>query len=370
MKRRMISAILTLCMLLALLPTALFPTSAVETGNATSQASQSTATNFADLYVGADGSATANGGRLTVFLTAYRASSSVDLQSGLWRNLAKDAKGDATLGGTWIKAEDGSIGYDLEKWNWTYKLSLDASLLPVDTYTLEIVSSVRGLTKGADGLTPVDRYAEPSHENISLGRFRGFLFSGSSPWPPRDYNALVSMLYDREVVSDYLWGDLAQLGGNSMGSYMQAYREDSSVMSLTVNLTESPDSYTYEFLKNGETAPSRNLKTTCEKLDEYQGSFVLGHSMPASYYAVRLYTQPLTVKELSHNRALDILLYLDFDFEKYKAIDDGDKAQFLLAVAEKDFSATEADIDAIIEELAAMRAVANEARKKTVYDAL
>ncbi|MBQ8907628.1 MAG: right-handed parallel beta-helix repeat-containing protein [Clostridia bacterium] len=373
MKKRILCALLICCMLLALVPTALFPASAAGegTGSGASGNAASTADDFADLYIGADGSKTQNGGSLTVLLTAFRDVSSVNLLAGAWTNVAPGATQNATLGGTWEKAEDGSIGYDLEKWDWNYTLSLDATLLPTDTYTLEIISSVRGLTVGADGKTPIERYAEPTRENISLGRFRGFLWSGNSPWPPRNYNALVTMLYDGAAASDYTWGDLGNLDGIGMGSYMQAYREDTSVMSLTVNLTESPDSYTYEFLKNGETAPSRTLKTTCAKGDTpYVGNFVLGQAMPASYYAVRLYTKPLTAKELTHNRALDILLYIGFSFADYKAVPDADKSALLSAVAEAGFSVTVGGVKDIIDELAAMRAVEALARQKTEYDKL
>ena len=373
MKKRILCALLICCMLLALVPTALFPASAAGegTGSGASGNAASTADDFADLYIGADGSKTQNGGSLTVLLTAFKDISSVNLLTETWTNVAPGATQNATLGGTWEKAEDGSIGYDLEKWDWNYTLSLDATLLPTDTYTLEIISSVRGLTVGADGKTPIESYAEPTRENISLGRFRGFLWSGNSPWPPRNYNALVTMLYDGAAASDYTWGDLGNLDGIGMGSYMQAYREDTSVMSLTVNLTESPDSYTYEFLKNGETAPSRTLKTTCAKGDTpYVGKFVLGQAMPASYYAVRLYTKPLTAKELTHNRALDILLYIGFSFADYKAVPDADKRALLSAVAEAGFSVTVEGVKDIIDELAAMRAVEALARQKTEYDKL
>ena len=368
MKKRIISALLICCMLLALVPTALFPAAAAGegTGSGASGNTASTADDFSDLYVGANGEKNQNGGSLTVLLTALKGSSSLDLNNGTWKNIAKNASLHATLGGTWVAGENG-VGYDLDKENYEYFLSLDASLLPTDTYSLEIVSSVRGFTENADGVTPVYVYNKTAA--VSLGRLRGFLWSGESPYVNRKYNALTTMLSEDDASADDAWGTIGNLAGVGFSSSLQTYTQDTSIINLTVTLTEDATNYNYKFLKNGETSPAANLKSSVAKDGSaYVGKFIVNRSLPATLYAVRLYTKPLTAKELEINRAVDILLYSDIDFSLYESVPDADKATFLSQVAAFGFGASETDIRAIINTLAEIRAAEEEARKKTAYD--
>ena len=365
MKKRIISAILTLCMLLSLVPTVLFTAAASETESA-AQSTEKKAESFLDLYVGANGEKNQNGGSLTVLLTALKGSSSLDLNNGTWRNIAKNATLHATFGGTWVAGENG-VGYDLDKENYEYFLSLDASLLPVDTYTLEIVSSVRGFTENADGVTA--KYVYNKTAAVSLGRLRGFLWSGESPYVNRKYNALTTMLSEDDASADDAWGTIGNLAGVGFSSSLQTYTQDTSIINLTVTLTEDATNYNYKFLKNGETSPAANLKSSVAKDGSaYVGKFIVNRSLPATLYAVRLYTKPLTAKELEINRAVDILLYGDIDFSLYESVPDADKATFLSQVAALDFGASETDIRTIINTLAEIRAAEEEARKKTAYD--
>ncbi len=369
MKKRIISVLLMLCMLLALVPTALFPASAETTGGSTAQSEQKEADSFLDLYVGANGETNKNGGTLTVLLTAFKGFSSVDLDSATWTNIAADATKHASFGGTWTAGENG-VGYDLAAEDYDYFLSLDASLLPTDTYSLEIISSVRGFTENADGVTPAYVYNKTAA--ISLGRFRAFLWSGESPWPARNYNALVTMLSDKAESDDDTWHTVGNTLGVGFGSRLLAYQQDSSIVNLTVTLTEGQDAYNYKFLKNGADAPLGDYFTSsCSKeAAPYVGKFIINRSMPATVYAVRLYTKPLTASELEINRAVDILLYSGVSFSLYQDVPNEDKATFLAEVAALDFGASETDIRSIINALAEIRAAENEARKMTAYDAL
>ena len=178
-------------MVASLIPTALFPVAAAESGSGT--ATQSTPDGYTDLYVGANGEATKNGGTLSVLLTAFKGGSSLDMANNAWTNLAKNATKHATFAGSWTAGADGGVGYDLAAWDYTYTLSMDASLLPTDTYTLEIVSSVRGLTVNAEGVTPVKGYQE-GMAGLSLGRLRGFLWCGDyGSSRLRDKNGMIVM---------------------------------------------------------------------------------------------------------------------------------------------------------------------------------
>ncbi len=370
MKKRLTSAILLLCMLLSLVPTVSVAAGAeqniTEKGSAVSQ---SKAESFLDLYIGADGGKTEMGGALTVLLSAYKGHSSANLTDAVWTNLVDGATENATLGGTWTAYENGGIGYDLGAFNYTYMLSLAPSLLPTDTYTLEIVSSVRGITKNADGVTPINVYGTTAA--ISLGCFRGFLFCGplgtSDPYHTRYGNSIVTIYTEDAESTNDSWSTLIKKAPHS-NVYMTPYREDTSVMTLGISLTSTETAHVYNFHKNGvDVTP---YTRGCAAEAGYAGSFIINRSMPATYYAVRLYTKPLTAAEEQRNRALDVLLYLGYDFSSYLSIHEDDRDSFLALVGEKGFSATKRDVDEIVADLAAARAIAAEAAKKTAYDAL
>ncbi len=372
MKKRILSFLLMLCMMASLIPVALFPASAADDGaqSGGAGASQGGPASYTDLYVGVGGEATVNGGILTVLMTAYQSASTVDLLNSAWTNTAAGATKHATLGGTWTAYEKGGIGYDLATFDENYLLSMDASLLPTDTYTLEIVSSVRGVTENADGVTTFNKFSTIA--NISLGRFRSFLFCGplgtADPYHSRYGNSLVTMYTESiDSASDdyYVTGALS----NQWGSRLDLYRENPTTQSLTITLTETTTKYEYKFQHNGtDITPGARGCTKGEQ--PYVGSFIINRAMPATYYAVRLYTKPLTDTELAQNRAVDILLHADIPFSVYQSVHDDDKKTFLNLVAEKDFALTAEDVNAIVTELAAIRAIEKEASKKTAYDAL
>ena len=368
MKKRILSFLLLLCMVASLIPTALFPVAA-ESGSGT--ATQSTPDGYTDLYVGANGEATKNGGTLSVLLTAFKGGSSLDMANNAWTNLAKNATKHATFAGSWTAGADGGVGYDLAAWDYTYTLSMDASLLPTDTYTLEIVSSVRGLTVNAEGVTPVKGYQE-GMAGLSLGRLRGFLWCGDyGSSRLRDKNGMIVMYTENPDSSTDTWSKLCATA-NMSNNAIAPHREDTSIVNMTVTLTNDADYYYYSFLKNGDTCPKDTyFASKCAKADTpYVGSFILNRSIPGTMYAVRLYTKPLTEAELLHNRAVDILLHTGVAFSVYQNVPDADKDDFLALVAKEDFTATEADILTIVENLEQLRAEEAAKRQMSVYDEL
>ena len=369
MKRRMISAILTLCMLLALLPTALFPVAA-ETGSQ-GASSQSTVTSYLDLYVGANGSTTENGGRLTVLLSAFKGFSSLNMNDKIWANVAKGATQNATFAGDWTAYENGGVGFDLSAWDNDRTLSMDVSLLPTDTYTLEIVSSVRGLTENADGVTPKKDY-QVAKAGLSLGRLRGFLWCGDHESTRlRDKNGMIVMYTENPESASDGWSALCATAPMSNNA-IAPHREDTSIVNMTVNLTFDANYYYYEFLKNGSACQKdAYFNNKCAKAETpYVGSFILNRSIPGTMYAVRLYTKPLTAAELKINRAVDILLNANAPFSLYMGIPEADRDDFLSLVAKEDFTATTEDIQTIVENLAQLRAEEAALRAKNAYDEL
>ena len=182
-------------MLLSMVPTAILAASAESVQNGAGGASNA-ATGYADLYVGVNGEATVNGGTLTVLMTAYKGATTASVSTGTWANIAKGATENAYFyGAKWKAYENGGVGYDLATFDKEHMLSMSEELLPTDTYTLEIVASVRGVTENADGVTAFNKYSTIA--NLSLGRFRAFLFCGpqstEEPYRSRYGNSLVTM---------------------------------------------------------------------------------------------------------------------------------------------------------------------------------
>ncbi len=105
------------------------------------------------LYVGMDGSETANGGKLTMFLSAMAGTSSADLVNGKWYD--KTGNYDATLTSTsgvkWISRGENGVGYDMLggtiKADGTFDTSANYTLLQDARLTLN-VEALKALNDG------------------------------------------------------------------------------------------------------------------------------------------------------------------------------------------------------------------------------
>ena len=232
MKRRLLSALLALCMLTSLFPVALYSVAAVEEESQSSSA----IFDYSSLYVGADGSTNENGGKLTLLLTSYLGDSSVSEDKATWNNIAPGATKHGTLTGTWSTKGQGGIGYDVADDSLLHQLELDVSLLPVDTYSLELIASVRGYTENADGATPAAFYSNTS--NMWLGRLNAFLFSGEKTNDIRNNNGLVVVMNDTASLrGNHNYQQIAS--GDAFYNTVQAYRYNTSVVNFGITLTKS-----------------------------------------------------------------------------------------------------------------------------------
>ena len=368
MKKRILSVLLMLCMLASLIPTALFPASAAEsTVNTGSSSSSETATNYKDLYAGINGAKTENGGELTVFLSAFKGDSSVDLGNNRWLNTVTGATQHATLGGTWVAPAEGGLSYgrELSDFENGFYITLDASLLPEESYTLEIVSAVRGLTS--------IKYATAA-ANMSIGAFRGFLWSGNETagsWAdPRNNNAIVAMFTDAASTASDGWGATGSATNpGHWNNCMTAYRKDTGVNNLAITYTSTATVGTFVFNKNAsDVTPGMN--TYNKTNPDFEAKFVINRAMPATFYAVRLYTKPLTKDELARNTAVDILRYIDADFSIYTELAEDVRDDFMAAVAAEGFGVTVKQVEKIAENITVIAEAAKEKRKMSEYDKL
>ncbi|MBP3437181.1 MAG: hypothetical protein J6K61_04680, partial [Clostridia bacterium] len=342
MKRRLLSALLALCMLTSLFPVALYSVAAVEEESQSSSA----IFDYSSLYVGADGSTNENGGKLTLLLTSYLGDSSVSADKTIWNNIAPDATKHGTLYGTWSAMGKGGVGYDVANDSVLHCLRLDPSLLPVDTYSLEIVASVRGYTENADGVTPAAFYSNTS--NLWLGRLNAFLFSGTRVSDDRSHNGLVVVMNDTASLRGiHNYQQIAS--GDAFYNALQIYRHNTGVVNLGIDLTKSETHYSYAFFHNGaEALPSKNI-TSCAidtaNTEEVHDYFDLLRNMGATTYSVRLYTKPLTEAERRQNHFADVCAFYALDMSAFDAQADNNLLyiQFAkISLDEANYTATKA----------------------------
>ena len=314
MNKRILSLLLTACMLLSLVPV-------FSTVSATEAQAEY---DYSSLYVGADGSTNANGGKLTVLLTSFLGDSSVSADLKTWNNIAPDATKNGTLYGTWSAMGKGGIGYDCSASSSVSQLVLDASLLPVETYSLEMVASVRGTTANADGVTAEINYVNNMTAQMWLGRLQGFLFSGAFRTDGRADNAVVMIMNDTaSQLNNHIYNTFGS--GDFFTNAVNVYKNNTNIVNFGIDLTKSETYYNYTFLHNGaETAPTKGL-TSCvidaANTNAYD-SFILFRAMGPTAYAVRLYTAPLTVAERQQNHFADVCAFYELDLSDFDASKD------------------------------------------------
>ena len=324
MKRRILSALLVLCMLASLIPVALFPAAAVEeSGQNGGSTQEATSFDYSTLYVGADGSLNTNGGKLVILLTSYLGDSSVSADKTTWNNIAPGATQNGILTGTWTDKGKGGIGYDVANNDVQNALIFtDSTILPVDTYTLELVASTRGYTENADGVTEIYGGTH-QRAGIALGRLRGYFMTGFTYADAnfQDKNMMIA-LDDNASVTHDTWNNADIIHGR-WSNMLPVYKGEYGIIAFNINLTTSDNTHSYQFLKNGSgIRPTQysSIADADENTDNY-GRFILFDNMAPTAYSVRLYTKPLTEEERLQNHFADVCAFYQLDMTGFDALD-------------------------------------------------
>ncbi|MCQ2385720.1 MAG: hypothetical protein MJ078_03485, partial [Clostridia bacterium] len=348
-------------------------------------------TDYDKLYVGADGTATADGAKLLGLFTAFGKNDvSVDFESAVWYNKvgaqnatmcgaayvpADDSTG-TPASGYWRYYEDGGMGYDLAASDDGVYLRRPIGLLPKTNYTIEVTSAVRGLTKNGAGEEMLDivdvqygRMASASKAFFCFGYFNAWLYTGNgSGSTPAIYvgNNLLTMYAEGNAIGWQAAGTATiwAHGSTSMNLYNGYFNK---IVAADIVSTVSGGKTTYTAYRDGAKSYSRVFDTINGTGAQSFNMFLSGGN---TTYAVRVYSGVLTEGERNLNRFVDLLAYAEVDPTDFLALDSAVRAQiaaqFTTAEFTKDKTTLQEDIDSYIQEIKN----AEKKRTMTKYDEL
>ena len=248
---------------------------------------------------------------LVFLLNAYSANSSeLDLAEGKWYNKYSDDYATLIGGNThWNKLANG-VGYGLvfDTQDASVGLSLPASLLKSDSYTVEIAADILGLREDNGGKTGND-----STFNHSVDYTMAF-----GPLKAKQWNSpvdAVSMAYPTK------WYYAAG-ASNKLDAASETFELDTKLFSpeaegdrtLAVIKTTADTTESYSFYGNFSLLGS----VSAAKASAEDDVFTLFYQMPATVYAIRVYNRALSEVEQLQNHFADIAYYYALDISAFK----------------------------------------------------
>ncbi len=290
-------------------------------------------TDYDALYVGADGSKTANGGSLIGLYTAYGDDATVDIAGGKWKN-KMDATGatDAVLRDTsdavsFVKEQNG-FGYHMtadqitaEKTKKKLGVTLPDAWAMLDAFTVESTARLDGIE--------TDKSLSAKASGIRLDTLHCMWLSGMK-------NMSGNSAYCMRWSALGVWPDFT---GNLFTDY--AYREvhlkagkaTPIVAAYTKNCDKSGNvSYLVSYNTGTKYTSAKSFSPDEIAAFREEGKantmpvFSLFNGMSGTFYAVRVYNAPLTEAEKTHNAVVDKLAIAGADLTAYKALDDATRA--------------------------------------------
>ena len=352
MKKRWISLLLVACTLLSLFPTVIFSAAAEESlpkdesalGNtsAVEDGALPERTAYDGLYVGADGSTTANGGKLVALFSAFGDDlSSVDLTAGTWTD--KMNGNVATLRGAgWMAGSAGGFGFDFPNEDFqskgaSYGVSLPDGLLAA-TLSVETLGTVKGLRNEDGTLMSVgsdakDHFFLNNKADASFMRLdllSAAFFSALKPAKP-DESFGNRLLLGGLAFSQH-WGGKGKVITNNDGVYAPAVAANGNkpvaLGTYYAKVTGGDGSQTYTVAYGDRKTFSATLSAAAVAEYEAQkstsldkaGVFSFFNGTPSDAYAIRVYSAPLTDAERNHNSFIDLMAYAEVDLTSYKAM--------------------------------------------------
>ena len=347
MKRRILSLVLVLCSVLACFPVlgvaAAENLPKDETPGVVSDAQTEGAHGFTDydaLYVGADGSKTANGGSLLGLYSAYGADTSVDVTGGTWKN-KMDATGatnillrDTSSDVSFVKESNG-FGFHMERGQVESNLKLIGLTRPsawaeLSDFTVEQSARIDLI----ESETPL---AFNKHSSVRLDVLQGMWIPGSRQGDKRlTGNDTYCMRWQVTGAIDG-YG----LGANAYAPQEYAYREAYAtaggapgMVTAYTKSTAADGSVSFLISYNTGSSIASAKKYTAEEIAAMRNAgasnaapvFSLFNGMSGSFYSVRVYNAPLTEAEKQHNAVIDILAYANVDVTDYVALGEANRA--------------------------------------------
>ncbi len=333
MKKRMLSALLVLCTLLSLLPVqAAMAEETLVKDDPPAPITEETAenellTDYDKLYVGADGSKTANGGKLIALYSAYgtdraTVTLSTGKTSGSWKNKL-DATGetDAVLRDEydtkdWELGEDGGLGYHLDATQWNEAVQKMGITLPeawadLNNFTVEQAATLDAI---------------PNTEALSYKQSAVRLDLLLGVWLPAVDTLTSSQSYcwrwSYGVFQD--WNNTLMSGqefdhrtayvsaGEKAVGIVTAYGKTTTDAGVSYSVSHNVGG-SYEKLCYTPSEYAAVDKNVTGAKGNVRPLFSLMNGVPGTVYAIRVYDAALTEAEKCQNALVDILAKAKID---------------------------------------------------------
>ncbi len=353
---------------------------------------------YDSLYVGADGSKTANGGTLVSLFTSYAGDTSALVADGIWLNKMRGGI-DATMGGSryWYKNETGGVGFRIfagmvyddggfstdspyntiaryhgSTTGLNIRLQLGLDMLPDEDYTVEWVANYKHIEsvneKGESVGDMLAAYiaANPgktnspynSHEYLApidviggvaswtthlAGYFSGGTLRGATAWGLAE-----NIRWDASGSKHGHAGNLISRSGafavqNEVHSYALSLDEDhfedkNGTAQIDANFHLWKDASSYDIKTMSTVNAQENKSDKYYDLGDDFGDFYLSASLPTEFYAVRVYSAALTAEEMRWNRFVDLAAYAGASLNAFNALDAATQASVLKSMAVQPFT--------------------------------
>ena len=327
------------------------------------------------MYVGADGTSTANGGTLTALYTAFGSDlSTVDLSAGTWTDKVSGLV--ATVKGAgWTAGANGGFGYDfaydqMTKISGNYGISLPETLLSPDL-CVETVGMVKSF-RNADGTVVNMSASNAVFYNNSTACLASFvrvdllcsvffvgLGRGSSEnlgnrWY-LGYQAFAEhygkagkiITYNDAVYASAVLAN--QSKPVTLGAYYERSTEANGTETYAVGFATGE-----RYTATATAAEKATLAAKKGSTRDKAGLFSFFNGVPSDVYAIRVYSAPLTEAERNHNGTVDILAYAGADPTDYLALDASTRAVVDAMLCAGGFSADRAAVEKRLDDLLAI----------------
>ena len=357
MKKRLLSFLLVLCTLLSVFPVMgvaadeVLPKDETPGGSTSSGGQTSAMSEYDKLYVGADGSETANGGKLVAYYSAIREdAATVDLTAKTWADKLGKAAPATFKGDGWYTLSDGGFGYDfpydsMSSVAGSYVLALPESFLELSSLYIETLGRVNSFRE-ADG-TIKEVTSNGTKFNPSTSSYASFvridlLSSVFFIGMPRTGDC--EKYGNRWVLTYQGFSHFLHYGGLPSGNYTDsAYYTAAKAnglkpVILTAQYERVVDAFGTETYTIGyPTSERKTMKavTVAEKAElakvkpnsvDKAAPLSFFNGIPSDVYSIRVYSAPLTERERNQNAAADVLAYAGADLTEYLSLSSAGRA--------------------------------------------
>ncbi len=269
--------------------------------------------------------------------SAFHTNSTViNTREGKWYDAFSDSYLELVGSARWSRKTDG-VGYSLvfAEQDAEVGMLLPSALLSAD-YTLEITADILGLREDNGGKTgSAETYNHSVDYTLALGalKLKGWNtpVDDSLTYPTKWYyaagkNATYETASKTFTLSTPIFSP-----------------EEDGIRSLAVSRVTADGNDTYELFGNAVSLGSLSAPAATAEGDAFRAFY----QMPATVYAVRIYSRALDEEELLQNRFADMVYYYGLDLSAF--VDHESKAAVRAEMAEYGFDMTATEAQAVLD---------------------